>query len=266
VLSKVVVRGGPWKLAIPLAFALSLMMPATALADWHFLFSGQSIRGNVASGVDGYVRGSGIAMSSDDGGHIAEWIAVESATLGGHGGWVQIGMYQGVLGDTKLFPMYITMRAHVDIYTESRPCGYADESGYVVQDKGAPNPADYPVYVSWDGLMATHQIACADRTQAMSAYYFRMGSWSNAPFETGYMEGTSGGPDSELEVAYQVTPDKVNTVRFGEDATGGINDSHGLHLYNSGSWSLWSASTRTGATSPLVYVPRKNYSAYEAHQ
>jgi hypothetical protein len=240
--------------------AILIAVPSIALATHtvYRYYEGQKATPGT-NGIDGYVRGSGSAMLDPGNNAIAEWLSLVTGS-GSATQWVQTGQYQGSLGLG-----YSPTQVH--LYAESVSCNL---TAVLSVDLGQPPQPNYPVYVNWAG-------GFNDQDCASFYFPFRVGTWTSAPVATGRMQSSSGLPQAFVEVRVRhATPiEPIGQTRFGQDASGSINSSYGLHVYTyaTNNWALWTQTFPSGTTTggytvpsgqpnPLTYIPRRAHDAF----
>jgi len=203
-------------------------------------------------GIDGYVRVSGTVMQDPLTHFHAGFINLcQSASCTN---WLQTGGIQGTAGFGSEVIRSINL---VHMYLEStNGCGE-----YTNTDLGVPPSPNYPYYIYYSGVSETRD--CGTQRK----FWFKVGSVNNPPSGFSWLSTADGLAIAEQETTFF---ESVNTDWFGLDHNGTINDSFGLHLKNSSNqWVLWNAAnapgTITGSNGSLVYVPKKAWSAFQAH-
>jgi hypothetical protein len=255
---------------VAVLLALSVSFPGTALASHvsYRVYAYQTLASGT-NGIDGYIRGSGIAMQHTD--HaVAEWVTLLAEPPGQELMWVQTGQYQGLAGvcpGTRC----ISSPNRVHLYFETRSC---NATVYSIMDLGAPPNPNYPVFVNWAG--GSNLNDCG--TYGGSWYFpFRIGSWTSQPKGTGRLNQSWGYPEAALESRYLHgrSPEDIGLVWFGLDNNAQVNNGYGLHLYTraTNTWNLWNqaatqcclATVPAGIPNPLVYVPKRAWDAFQVH-
>jgi hypothetical protein len=204
-------------------------------------------------GIDGYVRVSGTVMQDPLTHFHAGFINL--CQTSSCSSWVQTGGFQGTAGTGSEVIRSTTL---VHMFLESKDgCG-----DYANADLGQPPTPNYPFYIYYSGVTETIGDCAGQRK-----FWFKTGSVTNPPAGAGWMSTNDGYALAAQETAFL---EGVGQDWFGLDNSALINDSFGLHLLNaSSSWLLWNATNAPGSlsdsTGPLIYVPRKAWSAFQAH-
>lgn len=242
-------------MAVVLSLTLGSVSPAAAASNYRW--AGQRSDADLYSGLDGYLRTSAITMADSTNNTVGPWFS-----MGPSNQWVQIGLYQGTAG-TGTCPGATCIRSRTSVHMYGE---WVDSClSYGIGDLGVAPTANYPFYISYTGSTAS---SCGFAYQ----WAYRVGSYTNPPVLLRYMNVSLAGPQSFQEVQWNSVNETAPPTYHGLNASGGINDSYGLHLfkYSTGQWLLWSPANAPGTYvqtigAPPSYFAMKNWSAFQTH-
>jgi len=234
--------------------ALTLLAPAVlgnGYAGWSAAYEKLGIKGYIKQPVS---PGGNIST-----GFISSWIGVcaydclEQPYADGGSGyqWVQLGMYQGALGD-------VVSTSSVHIYYENEdPCG-----DYHNLDFGAPpsNPYRFAVWYPGGGTNLYH---CGNGAPYPAyTFNFRKGATTTPVFAYGHMSTIDGRADANTERSG--TP-ALPTSNFGCSTSSCGNTAYAIEVlqHNGVDWvNNWSAESRGPANPPYRHT-FVNYWSFE---